>query len=106
MDYDRQLAEDGTSFSQLCVARSKGLCNYVKEAVDGDRHEGMKFSTFAEVVSSLESTLPLADGDNTNGSRIFLPSMKMDFARFKRDFYSSNQSSNGGIDALDAWTNI
>jgi len=100
MDYDRQRVREDSSFSQLFVARSQRLCDYVKEAVDGDRHGSMRFDTFPEVVSSLEKILPsIGDVD-----KLFLASQKMSFPRFKRDFYHSDSSD--GLDALVVWTNI
>ena len=88
MDYDRQRAGDDTCFSQLFVARSKGLCDYVKEAVDGDNHASMRFETFPELVVSLETALPSLASEK----KLYLRSQRMDFARFKRDFYCSDSS--------------
>jgi hypothetical protein len=105
MDYDRQRAADDPTFSQLFVARSQGLCDYVKEAVDGENNAAMRFDTFSEVVSSLEGTLPpLSNTSSETKESLFLPSKKMDFSRFKRDFYKSDLSC--GLDALVVWANI
>ena len=102
MDYDRQRAGNDSRFSQLFLARSKGLCDYVKEAVDGGGGAEMKFETFNQIVSSLEESLPPLD-DRKNV--LFLPSSKMDFRRFKRDVYRPVLSS-GDVDALVVWASI
>jgi hypothetical protein len=104
MDYDRQRAEGQTEFSQLFVARSQRLCEYVKETVGSSGHvDGCppRFATFVEVVQTVEKSLPISE---QNVTTLFLPSQKMDFGRFKREVFQSEVSSN--LDALVIWTNI
>jgi hypothetical protein len=102
MDYDCHLAQSDDSFSQLFVARSQRLCRYVAETVNGigeaGTHNRSRFSTFDKLVQSLESTLP----SSVEKSDLFLTSRRVDFGRFKRDFYDKSC----GLDALVVWTGI
>ena len=107
MDYDRQRAGADPAFSQLFIARSKGLCDYVRRALvvtnSGDEDEStksMRFETFGQVIQSLERHLPMVG----NTADLFLPSRRMSFGRFKQEVYRSDSS--GGLDALIIWTNI
>lgn len=97
MDLDRQLNYHNSCFTQLFIARSQRLSNYVKETVG--ECQGCTFSTFTKLVESLENRLPKLD---TVGD-LFLPSQQMNFARFKRDVHAGPRDM---VDPMVAWTNI
>lgn len=97
MDLDRQLNQHNTAFTQLFVARSQRLWNYVKETVG--EYEGCTFSTFARLVEFLENQLPKRDSVR----HLFLPSQHMNYGRFKRDVHRGLRES---VDPMVAWTNI
>jgi hypothetical protein len=102
MDYDFHLAQSVESFSQLFVARSQRLCRYVAETVNAIGEAGTatrsRFSTFDKLVLSLERDLP-SRGEDSN---LFLPSRRVDYRRFKLDFYDKSC----GLDSLVVWTGI
>jgi len=104
MEYDRQKAFLGqdSNFSQLFVARSKRLCRYVAEAVG--RHDQNAFQTFEDLVYEIDMALPRIE---TNG-RHFFPSQRIDFHRFKQEFYGNQQNISKGkkVSALIVWTVI
>jgi len=97
MDWDRLHYAHNPSFSQLFVARSTRLCRYVEETIGSQSY--CTFYTFGEVLRSLQAALPAYGGND----RIFLPSQRVTFARFKRDVYGGDKS---GLDPLVVWTNI
>mmetsp|Transcript_31441 Transcript_31441/g.75852 ORF Transcript_31441/g.75852 Transcript_31441/m.75852 type:complete len:2512 (-) Transcript_31441:67-7602(-) len=104
MDYDRQVNEHDSTFTQLFVAQSRRLCKYVSESVgqtlvgnaNTDATEtNMTFTTFDELLSRLENTLPRAE----NIRDVFRRSERMTFQRFKTEVYSGDK----GIDPLLVW---
>jgi hypothetical protein len=91
------------SFSQLFVARSKRICNYVRETVgDYSASEGvgtrLDYFTFEKLKDLCEVTLR---GVNPAFKDL---STRVDFARFKREFPSL--VSDSGLDPLVVWTQI
>jgi superfamily I DNA/RNA helicase len=103
IDFDRYQARNLASFSQLFIARSTRLCNYVETAVGGTSAETTldslkKFTTFRSLIASLESEI----NSRFQAGLRFLPSHRVDFHRFKREFWSPSMK----IDALVAWASI
>ncbi|CAB9504446.1 tetratricopeptide repeat and ankyrin repeat containing 1 [Seminavis robusta] len=101
MDYDRYLVGDQKSFSQLFVARSARLRDYVESIVrtGSDSLETQsEFTTFQSLVPKLENAVQSL----VQGTPTVLPSHYIDFHRFKRDIWQPSM----GVDALIAWTNI
>jgi len=95
MDHDRHNMSHDPTFSQLFVARSPRLCNYVRDTIGDDTCTS--FKTFEQLIMHLESSLPQND-------KLFLPSQRMDFTRFKNEIYEGDNP--GDVDALIVWTNI
>jgi hypothetical protein len=101
--YDRHLATDA-SFSQLFVARSRRICNYVRETLsdlepnDESVRRRLDFQTFNNLIVLCE--------DDVGGSKAVYRNFpkRVDFARFKRDFPTLIESS--GLDPLVVWTQI
>ena len=104
MEYDRQVYGQDSNFSQLFVARSKRLCRYVSEATGNPPPNS--FHTFDELVYDLETSLPRLEGSDNS----FFPSQRVDFQRFKEEFYSNSQSSSSSkekkVSAMILWTAI
>ncbi|KAL7552191.1 hypothetical protein ACHAWF_015406, partial [Thalassiosira exigua] len=96
MEYNRQKYGQGT-FTQLFVARSKRLCRYVE--IGAGAHKQSSFVTFDELIHNIETKL----GD---GKRSFVPSKRIDFQRFKRDFCSDRLFNDKEVGALVIWTVI
>ena len=98
MEYDRQRLGRKPGFMQLFVSRSARLCNYVKKAV-GETEGSSSFVTFEKLVRGLESSL----SQEVTGE--FRPPQRVDFARFKLDFYAERfpQDKEG---ALIVWRAI
>ena len=102
MDYDWRRFQCDHTFSQLFISRSKKLCNYVKgnvESFAGGHFDSRRFMTFSELIIYIENKLPLHDGVTYS----FVPSQKMTFSKFKRNFYSSDKCS---LPALTVWRSI
>ena len=99
MEYERQTYGRDPSFSQLFVARSKRLCRYVSGVVGPSN--ASSFCTFEEVLRELETSLPVAEGKS---GRTFLPSQKIDFNRFRHEFYRTDSPQKRKVGALIAWT--
>ena len=103
MEYDRQVYGQDSTFSQLFVARSKRLCRYVSEATGN--HDTNSFLTFDEHVYDLDTTLPSLAGSGSS----FFPSQRVDFMRFKQEFYNTQSSSSSKekkVSAMILWTAI
>jgi hypothetical protein len=98
MDLDRQSYSGDASFKQLFVARSDRLRRKVRNTVENSA--SVHFKTFDELLSHLETSLPATLKSET----LFVPSQRVDFPKFKRDFYGSSKRW-GGIDAMIVWTN-
>jgi len=96
LEYDRQRYAGEHSFSQLFVARSHALRQYVRGAVGEDA--ATTFSTFRELVLSLEARLPPAPSESV----VFSREKRMDFRRFKQECFGSGDV----VDALTVWTSI
>jgi Ankyrin repeats (many copies)/AAA domain len=94
IDFDFHLLGTGKAFTQLFVSRSDRLCRFVETAVGS---KSCSFSTFNALLSKLESAVATQCK--------FRPNQRVDFVRFKRDFYR-NSKLWGGVDALVVWTNI
>jgi len=99
MSYDYQSFGSDPSFSQLFVARSQKLCNFVKASIE--EYPNSDFQTFGQLLRVLEASLPQTEKPRA----LFLPSMKMDFSKFKQDVYSVS-GSNEKVDALIVWSHI
>lgn len=103
MDYDRRLwsanseNNDGDNLSQLFVARSHRICNYVRGIVDGPTNvpKETTYTTFSKLLRKCDSTL-LKSGEYFDSSRY------VSFGRFKREIYCADF----GLDALVAWSQI
>jgi hypothetical protein len=98
MDSDRHRAEGVSSFKQLFVARSKRICTMVEDLVGRDTSGSCgttAFVTFTRLLLDCEGELPTT-------TEAFLPSKKMDFARFKRDVCRQGCP----LDPLLLWTQI
>ena len=87
MEYGKQIYGQDSTFSQLFVARSKRLCRYVSEAMGN--HDTNSFHTFDELVYDLDTSLPSLEGSDKS----FFPSQRVDFQRFKQEFYGAQSSS-------------
>ena len=96
MELDRQKFNKQPSFSQLFVARSPRLCNYVKETIGAIA--GCTFTTFDTVLTELEAKLPKVESVRDS----FPESHQMTFRRFKQEVYNGGEN----LDVLIAWTNI
>ena len=92
MDVDRICNQGRPSFTQMFVARSGRLLNYVKSTVG--REEGCTYTTFRGLVASLESRLPKSESVRDT----FLASQHMDFARFKRDVHCGSAEIHDSMD--------
>ena len=87
------------NFSQLFVARSKRLCRYVSETAG--THERSSFLTFEEMIRDIDAAMPHLDGKVIH----FLPSQRIDFQRFRREFHQNyGRTSKKEISALIVWT--
>ena len=96
IEYDRQSrpGQDPT-FTQLFVARSVRLCRYVEGTVSEDTRTS--FCTYGRLISDVESCLP--PGRHV---KIFNPSQRMDFSRFKQEFHNLSAKSER-VSALISW---
>ena len=98
MEFDRaRRGHNLLNFTQLFVSRSKQLCRYVKDAV-GD-NECSSFTTFDELAYQIEASL------SDFICRSFQRSRRVDFNRFKNEFYTQQYPHNS-IDALIVWKAI
>lgn len=101
IEYDRQRYGQDPTFSQLFVARSKRLCKYVSETAG--MHEHSSFQTFEEMIRDIDAAMPQLDGND----RRFLPSLRIDFQRFRQEFhdnYAAHEAKE--VSALIVWTVI
>lgn len=98
MEYDRQKYRQVSSFTQLFVARSKRLCRYVSETIG--MTEKSTFQSFEELLYDVDSALPPLMGRENN----FSPSQRVDFQRFRQEFFNPKSSEKSEIDALTVWT--
>jgi len=107
MDWDKQRFKGSSNFTQLFVARSRRLCRYVSLTV-GEKYPADTFTTFGQVLQSIEYNIPKVIKSGSPMRETFLASQKMDFPRFQRDVYSGcdSQPNETNIDALLVWTNI
>lgn len=94
IDFDFHASASDKTFAQLFVSRSDRLCHYAETAVGS---KNCSFTTFNALLSTLESAVPTQSRFRSN--------QRVDFARFKREFYR-NSKLWGGVDALVVWTNI
>ncbi len=96
IEYDRQ-SRPGQDplFTQLFVARSVRLCRYVEGAVSEDNRTS--FCTYGRLLSDVESCLP-----PSGQVKIFNPSQRMDFSRFKQEFHSLS-AKREKVSALISW---
>lgn len=100
--FDRHLGEENTTFSQVFVARSQRICNYVRETVGPNTRIGglddstplTTYFTFSKFVENCESVL--FDKQSQFDAR-----NRVDFARFKKQF-----TPDSGMDHLIIWTQI
>jgi hypothetical protein len=113
------LSEDAhaNNFSQLFVARSPRICKYVERTI-AEPHKCSRFLTFANVLAWLTKQLSVASSPSTSTSaststqqRRFLPSNKVDYGRFKREFYVhevavAGTAGSSTLDPLLVWTHI
>jgi UvrD/REP helicase N-terminal domain len=101
---DRHHAEVGKQFSQLFVARSRGICKIVSSLVgseydENDQHlRNVEYITFTKLINKCNETLQQADDPLP-----FDPAYRVDFRRFKRDFPWVCKCD---VDALVIWTQI
>ena len=117
IDYDRRLWLGAhpvgnaaiPKLSQLFVARSNRICNYVRGIVDGENGEVPKettYSTFTKVLTRITNALATACPGNIQHRKpisLFLDtSRRVSFSRYKREIYKSEF----GLDALVIWTQV
>ena len=105
MERDRQVLGHKHGFSQLFVARSNRLRNYVKKLMLGEinsaektRDKSLVFNLYEELVHNIEQALH-------PGERKFHPKGRIKFAKFKDEFYSVNYPK-GKVAALTVWKTI
>lgn len=99
MEFDRYISGNESNFSQLFVSRSSRLCRYVETAVGGS--DTSTFTTFDKLLHQLDSALP-----PINTKKSFLPSRRVSFPRFKREFYDGLKSTDIPGGALLIWKQI
>lgn len=98
IQHDRHFAGSDPDFSQLFIARSRKVCNYVKETVGEDNANSTIFYwTYEKFLSEAEKALGLPRMTDARRQR------RMDFPRFKDKI---DDDWNLGIDALVVWTSI
>jgi len=100
MEFDRYISGNESNFSQLFVSRSSRLCRYVETAVGGSVTS--TFTTFDKLLHQLDSALPALE----NTKKSFLPSRRVSFPRFKREFYDGLKSTDIPGGALLVWKQI
>ena len=101
MEFDRHNSGLDPTFSQLFVSRSDRLCRYVEGAVGNN--DRTTFSTFDKLLYRLEAAFSSSENNNMNVS--FLPSSRVSFSRFRREFFDGLNQRNLP-DALIVWKNI
>jgi len=99
MEFDRYISGNELNFSQLFVSRSSRLCRYVETAVG--ENDTSTFTTFDKLLHQLDSALPSLE----NTKKSFLPSRRVSFQRFKREFYDGLRGIDTG-GALLVWKQI
>mmetsp|Transcript_29648 Transcript_29648/g.81504 ORF Transcript_29648/g.81504 Transcript_29648/m.81504 type:complete len:2695 (-) Transcript_29648:60-8144(-) len=105
MDYDWRVHKGNPTFSQLFVARSAKLRNFVRNTVTGFDGPGRdddsrSFQTFARLIHLLETKL---SNENIGDVISYPPSHKMTFQRFYDEVHIPGQSQLG---AMIIWKNI
>ena len=98
MEYDRLKYTQDPSFNQLFVARSKRLCRYVSEAVGISK--ASTFQTFEELLYDIDTILPHIEEQDSH----FSPSQRVDYQRFKQEFYNPQSSKGEEASAMIIWT--
>jgi ABC-type dipeptide/oligopeptide/nickel transport system ATPase subunit len=97
IQYDRHKYGHDQSFSQLFVARSRKVCNYVKATVGDDAElSSLHYWTYEKFLSEAEKALGIEGMTDDRRSR------RVDFNRFKLEFVDAETK----IDPLIAWTQI
>uniref|UniRef100_A0A7S3L325 UvrD-like helicase ATP-binding domain-containing protein n=3 Tax=Amphora coffeiformis TaxID=265554 RepID=A0A7S3L325_9STRA len=98
--YDRHAYRDDPTFSQLFIARSRKVCNYVKKAVGEDTGvtSTLAYFTYEKFLVETEDVLGVAPMNEAKRHG------RMDFQRFKREFFKDGVRHK--IDPLVAWTQI
>mmetsp|Transcript_16444 Transcript_16444/g.38138 ORF Transcript_16444/g.38138 Transcript_16444/m.38138 type:complete len:2423 (+) Transcript_16444:381-7649(+) len=99
MECDRQHFQGDTTFKQLFVARSKRLTKYVQGVIGVQDSDQTQFRTFMELINELDATLQGSDD-------CFVPSQRIQFSRFKLEFFNSSSSNSTIVSPLVAWTVI
>jgi superfamily I DNA/RNA helicase len=93
IDYERNKYEGDPTFSQLFVARSMRICNFVRKTVGG-RAERLEFLTFNDFLRQCESTLKVTLSLD--------PDKHVDYPAFRAVFTDCEF----GLDKLVVWTQI
>jgi len=105
MERDRQVLGHKHGFSQLFVARSSRLRNYVRKLMLGDINSTEKTSDKSLVFNLYEELVHNVERALHPGERKFHPKGRIMFAKFKEEFYSANYPK-GKVAALTVWKTI
>jgi hypothetical protein len=103
ISHDRHEAEGDPHFKQLFVARSRGICKYVKESVGhehsedgGEGQNRTSFWTFLKLLATCEERV-------VQDRRVWDPSKLMDYLRFKSEVIIGQKVE---MDPSELWKQI